>query len=182
MAHERQEIRDAVVAQLMGETAAETRVLSSRRAPVQMEQLPAIGVYTIVETIDPASKKSTPRELKRIVTVAIQAWVMALSVSALADALDDIALEIETAMDSSVSLDGYAFDSVGPETEIGIELDGAKPIGCVTLTYEATYHTGLRVTEPEDIFDSVDLHTSLNGEQDDEDDQANDLILEINQE
>ena len=183
MAHERQDIRDAVIALLKGTapdyaTAAEARVFPSRMAPLRTVELPAISVYTDNETVDPASGNSAPRELKRTVELVIEAWVRATS--DVEDALDDFALEIETALDADTEFNDTAYSSSLDSTEIGLKLDGDKPMGCVRLKYSVTYHTDLRVTAPGDNFDSADVHYDLAGEQATAD-QANDVLTAIHE-
>lgn len=176
--HERQAIREAVVAQLLGETAAEDRVYKSRLTPVRAGALPAISVYTDDETIDPESANSAPRELLRTVTVAIEA--VAKDRENVDDALDDLALEIETAMDADVNLGGTAFDCVLSRIEVGLKAEGDKPHGCIRLEYSVTYHSDLRVSAPPDEFDTADVRFSLSGEQATAD-QAHDSLPDVHE-
>jgi len=188
LSHERQQIRDAVVAQLIGAvvvgpvttyaTAAGARVYKSRQPPVPTAQLPAIGVYTDSEEVDPASKNTAPRELKRMPVVAIEGWVSASG--DVDDACDDLALEIETAMDADDSLDGCAFSSVLSSTEIGLFTQGNRPMACVRLEYSVVYHTDLRVADPVDDFDTMGTQYSLSNEQAALD-QASDLVEDIHE-
>lgn len=186
MSHERQQIREAIKTQLIGAlpgptyaTAAGARVYESRLAPIPTAQLPAISVYTADETVDPASYDTAPRELKRTVNVSIVGWVSTVANGAIEDALDALALQIETAMDSDLNLSTTAFTSGLLSTEIGISNDGNRPMGAVSLTYSIVYYTDIRVSAPVDELDTVDVRHSLDGAQDDEDDQAHDLEEEI---
>lgn len=182
--HERQAIREAVVAQLVGvapafRTSARDRVTKSRMAPMRGGELPAINVYTDGEETDANSKNSAPRELMRTMTVTIEAW--AKYAENVDDALDDLALEIETAMDGDLNLANTAFDSVLERTEIGIKLDGDRPMGCVHLEYAVTFHTDLRVAAPTDLFDTATVRHDLAGAQAVAD-TTNDTLTNINQE
>lgn len=141
--HERQSIRQAIKAQLLGVTVAGTRVLETRMIPLPTAQLPAISIYTDSESVEPASKTTAPRELTRTVRVSIAAWVIAAA--DVDDAMDAIALEIETAMDSNLELAGTAYSSILTGTQADIETTGARPMGCVQLTFDVVYHTDLRV-------------------------------------
>lgn len=181
MPHERKLMRDAAVAQLLGATSAGSRVTSTRMPPPQTATLPSIGVYTDDEVTDEASKHSAPRELKRRALVAVEAWVAVPAGGAIDDAFDAIALQIETAMDANIYLAGTAFESVLASTEMGIDMSGARPMGCVKLTYEVDYHSDLRVTAPTDIFDAATTKYSQNNAQAPAD-QAQDIVLNINQE
>lgn len=176
--HERQAIREALVSALVaGATPAGDRVFKTRLAPMRDAELPAISVYTLDEETDQASRKTSPRELKRSVSVAIEAWAKAGT--NVDDTLDDLALAIETAMDADQNLGATAFDSVLTRTEIGLKLDGDRPMGCAHLEYEVTYHTDLRVTEPVDDFDTMAASYRVNGAG--EDDQAEDLVTDIHE-
>ena len=91
MSHERQQIRDAVVAQLKGtaptyRTAAGARVFKTRMVPIRTAELPALNVYVDSETVD--TKSSAPVELTRTVVVAVEGWVSASD--DVDDALDDL--------------------------------------------------------------------------------------------
>jgi hypothetical protein len=179
MAHERTEIREAVVAQLIAaSTAAGSRVYETRLAPIRTAELPAISVYVDSETVRPDSMSSAPRELKRTAELAIEAWARADA--DVDDVLDALALEIETAMDSDVNLDETAFNSVLSSTEVKISMDGDRPMGVVRLVYAVVYHTDQRVDAPDDDFDKADVKFSLENEQD-EADQANDSLEDIHE-
>lgn len=182
--HERQAIREAVIAQLIGtapafRTSAQGRVTKSRMAPMRGTELPAINIYTDGDETDANSKDTAPRELKRTTVVTIEAW--AKYAENVDDALDDLALEIETAMDRDLNLANTAFDSVLERTEIGIKLDGDRPMGCVHLEYAVTFHTDLRVAAPTDIFDTASVRYDLAGAQAPADERT-DTLSNINQE
>ncbi len=176
--HERKQLRDAIVAQLIAAaTSAGSRVFATRLAPVPEAQLPAISVYTDDETVDPASANTAPRELKRTVLVRVDCWVAG---APLDDGLDAIALEVETAMDGDCEFDQTAFSSIMTGTEFGMKMEGSRPMGVVSLTYSCVYNTFLRVDDPTDDFDTADIRFSLEGEQAALD-QANDLLEDIHE-
>lgn len=152
-------------------TAARDRVFSSRQAPLRSSEIPAINVYVDSETIDDVSASSAPRELKRTMVLAVEGWVA--SSSAVDDALDALALEIETALDAAVP--AGASDLVLSSSEIGLKVDGAQPLGCVHLEFEVTYYTDPRLTAPVDDFATADVRYSLAGDQAPAD-QAHDLV------
>jgi hypothetical protein len=156
--HERQAIREAIVAQLKGRTSAGVRVFKSRREPLREMELPAITVYTDEETVDDVN--TAPRELKRQVSVAVIGWVM--QSASVDDALDALALEIETAMDADMFLGGTSPGASRlASVAIGEKLDGARPMGAVNLTYTATYFTDLRIALEANAFTTVDVKTSV---------------------
>ena len=184
--HERQAIRQAVVAQLRGSapdynTAAGARVFETRMAPIRSAELPAISVYTSDETIDADSAATAPRELRRTLQLAIEAWCAAtVNVD---DAFDALALQIETAMDSDVNLADTCFSCVLSSIETGIKMEADKPMGCVRLEYSVVYHTDLRTSAADtarEIFDTAAVQYSLEGNQATLD-QAADLVDNIHE-
>jgi hypothetical protein len=172
MAHERQDIRTAIVARLIAaSTGAGSRVSTQRGRPLRKAGLPAILVYSDSEKVSEGSAETSPRELKRTAVFAVEAWVTA-EASVLEDAMDAIALEIETALDQDLNLAHpstpavpLAFDSVLIGTEFGVDPDGELPMGCVHLEYAITYHSDLRLAAPTDLFDQLEATTSLGGDQ-----------------
>lgn len=143
--HPRQAIREAVKAQLVGtapsyRTLAADRVFETRVIPLQRTQLPAVMVYTLKEPIDPASRKTSPRRLKRELELMIEGVVEAGD--NVDDAMDALAAQIECAMNFDARL-GLALvdDSLLSDTEMEVGTEGQKLIGLVRLTYAVTYYT-----------------------------------------
>jgi hypothetical protein len=151
--HERKAIRDAVVAQLSGQTAAGARVFASRQSSVKKVELPAICVYTDSEEVDEESADSSPRWLKRKLLLAVEVWAGAAS--GVDDVLDALALEVETAMDSDDSLGGTAFWSWPASTEVGLTEIGNQPVGCCRMLYTVVYKTDLRTETRDGAFDDL---------------------------
>jgi hypothetical protein len=146
-------------------TSAGPRVLATRNAPVRSD-LPALSVYTDTEIVSETSVSSSPRELARTLTLVVEGWVSASDTNgeSLDNALDAVALEIETALDQDLNLLGTAFTSVLTSTEFGVKVDGNRPMGCVHLEFAVVYHSDLRVSAPTDAFSSVDVHYNLGGQ------------------
>lgn len=166
MAHERRDIRVAIVAALSGETDAGVRVYASRLAPVRAAELPTILVYTNEEQTDPASAASCPRSLKRTVQVSVEGYLKA--VDDIDDAFDALALQIETAMDADLNFGGAAFDSYLAGTELGGKVEGNVPMGVVRLDYVVTYYSDLRVAVQDaalENFDTLNIHHDLGSDQ-----------------
>jgi hypothetical protein len=139
MAHQRQLIREAVKAQLLGKTAALARVFETRVVPFKNLELPAVSVYILSEAVDAASKLTAPRELTRTAQVAIEA---AVKQGANADdAMDSIAMEIERALDADWTFGGTASDSILLSTDLETDDRGDMLVGLVRLTYAVTYFT-----------------------------------------
>lgn len=185
MAHERQEIRDAVKAQLIGtgpsyRTAAGARVFGNRMTPINQVELPALVVYTEDETVAPSSLSTAPRELTRTLNLAIEGYLRVAPNVLLDDKFDDLALQIETAMDYDCEFGGKCFTAILSSTEFGIKTEGDRPMGAIRMVYSIVYHTDLRLSEETDIFETATVTYDLAGAQH-PDDQAQDSIENINQ-
>lgn len=150
-----------------------------------MAELPAVNVASIDDTTDEESSSSAPRDLFRTYTLRIVGWVSVPSPSGgpetgVDNALDDLALELETALDADVTFADTASDSYVSGTEFDEGLSaGDRPMGAAVLTLVAKYRTGLRVAAPPNAFNTVDARTSVNGEQD-PDDQFHDRVTGLN--
>lgn len=174
MAHPRKLIRHAVAALLLGKTAAGDRVTRTRVEPNKKHELPAISVYTPNEPVTEGGT-SAPRELTRELKVEITAWAAHTAASPADDALDDLAEQIEAAMDAERYIDNLVADSVLEDTEFTmLNEGGADPLtGAITLTYSVTYRT-----QPADGESAEFLHagvtTQVAGA--DDDNVASDLI------
>jgi hypothetical protein len=181
--HERKLIRDAIVTALTNATAAGTRVNKSRFAPNPQDELPAISVYWKDEATDPESRRSSPRKLKRSVNVEVVGWVVVAPGGEIDDAVDALALEIETAMDADPNFGGEAADSALVGSETGHDISGSRPMACVVLTYECTYRAALRTAAPPDKFDTLDVRvTNVGAGPIHQDNQLHDTVTNINQE
>lgn len=184
--HERQAIREAVIAQLVGvaplfRTAARERVFSSRQAPMRLAELPAINVFTDGEEVSPDSKNTAPRELMRTMIVAIEAWLAVKPGVDVDAALDDLALEIETAMDLDPNFGGLVFDSHLERTELGFKVDGDRPMGCAHMEFAVSYTTDLRVSESPDVFDTAESRWDIGPNTQAPADERVDHVTGINQ-
>jgi hypothetical protein len=126
--HARQAIREAVVAALVDKTAALDRVFKTREVPWRKIELPGISVYALEEEKPDA---------KRMVKLGVVA-VVSLS-EKVDDALDDLALEIETAMATDITFGGKALASKYTGMAVEITEDQGLPVGAMRLTYEAWY-------------------------------------------
>jgi hypothetical protein len=192
MAHQRKNIRDAVRALLLGKTSAGTRVFKTRLVPFRRLTLPAIAVYARSEPVDPESKNTAPRELRRELKLVLEAMVAEGSTVAgevvkgtdgtpngdgspdLDDALDQLALEIERAMDADPTLGIDAVDtSILADSQLDVitEVEGRAidpPVGLLTLTYAVTYFTSAPDAADVVLDDlaTVDTKTNVGGAQD----------------
>lgn len=132
MAHKRSQIRTAVVNAVTGLATTAGRVYASRVWPTDDSALPCLLVNTDSEQVSRVALGRTDRRVR----VAIRA-IAKLSAS-LDATLDQIALEVEVAMQANASLGGHAADL--ELTDIEIEMDALdKPVGVLTLAYAVTY-------------------------------------------
>lgn len=145
MAHPRKLIRLAVVAQLVAAgTAAAERVYPDRVDPHKKGNTPAICVYTLTEPVDAGSGETRPRQLKRELQLEIAGYVTGVDEEQVVDALDDLAEQIEAAIDGNLTLGGTANDTVLDGTVIGVHAENGRSdplVGIIVLTYAVTYRT-----------------------------------------
>lgn len=139
MLHQRQLIREAAKAALLGKTAAGDRVYETRVLPLRRIDLPAISIYTMEETVEPESRTTAPRELKRTVQLNIHAFVE--EGDNVDDAMDALAMQIERAIHADDTLGGTASDCILASTELDVGEEGQRLVGTVVLTYEVDYYT-----------------------------------------
>lgn len=143
--HQRQQIRQAVTTAL--QTALGTvKVWPSRFLPFQVNQLPAVAVYTLSETVQPESINKTrgaSRELWRDLTLVVEGIVRASA----ADGdnpdndLDALALNIEVAMHADETFGGVCDKSMLQSTEISVLENGDKAFAVARLSYGFLYQT-----------------------------------------
>lgn len=173
--HQRQLIREAAKAALLGKTAAGDRVYETRLIPYRRLELPALAVYALEEEVDSESARTAPRELARDLDLAIEGVV--LPGENVDDALDALALQVETAIHADETLGGTASDAILTGTEIDILIDGEEEMGVVRLIYRTRYYTyAPDAADVElDDFQTADIRTSLGGAVAEED-QAHDRL------
>lgn len=166
MAHPRKVIRHAVRDLLVGVTAAGARVTATRVEPHRKGELPAISVYTLREPVEEASVTTAPRELTRDVKVEITGWVAHSDAVPVDDAMDDLAEQIEAAMDADRFVGDLAAESVLEGTEMQVlDEGGADPlVGVIKLTYSVTYRTSpADPADPDDLISVGTTHELVGG-------------------
>lgn len=163
--HQRQIVREAVVAALYNKTAAQHRVEAMRFVTYTNLQLPAIGVYVTEESVDPESKNTAPRWLSRSTQLTIEA-VIKYEWDKVENDLDAISREIEAAMDVDPTFGAVAADSILSRTDLAIIEEGERTVGVARLAYAFEYGTESPTTLPTlDDLKTVDVKTSLGGTQ-----------------
>ncbi|HRO60316.1 MAG TPA: hypothetical protein PK177_14315 [Burkholderiaceae bacterium] len=144
MAHVRKQIRDAVIARLVGATAAGARVSANRTIAPALSQCPFIVVEVSRTSVDPATMGSA---LMRELSVDVVIHVAQSSNAA--DALDAIAVQVEQALD--VDLPVIVSDLVLTGDEIDEERAGPGEIAALRMQYLVTVVTD----GPETILEVV---------------------------
>ena len=168
MAHQRTLIRQAVVAALIAaDTSAGARVFASRVVPFKARgEFPVLAVYTLEEETDIDESLSTaPRELDRRMPLVIEGWVVPSAPADNVDELiDDLALEVETAMHADPYFGDTCAESILDRTETEVVEEGNRLVGILVMTYAVRYHT--KAPEPPDDLDdflTVGNTTNLGG-------------------
>jgi hypothetical protein len=176
--HQRAVIRHAVRDLLIAAaTVAGSRVFATRAIPLRENQLPAICIYTLTETVDAQESITAPRVLTRDLSVVIEGW--AAPGDNVDDSMDALALEIENAMHADPYLGDVVADSMLDDTTMEVLEEGARIMGLVTLTYAATYRTF--APEPDaglDDFNTAGVTHNLAGEQDAEDTASDEFTVQ----
>ena len=127
MSHARTQIRDAVIAQLTGLLTTGPRIHASRM--YGGDPLPCLLVHADDEDVAPATIGNV---YERSLTLRVEGFAMAGT--GLDDTLDQIALEVETAMAED---ERFMLDSVEADYDDTLQ----KPVGRIVLAYRITYFT-----------------------------------------
>lgn len=138
MAHARKQIRDVVVAQLLGLTTTGNRVFTSRVHPISNAELPCLLIFTRDETSQPETM-GKPRRIERQLSLMVVACVK--QNSDYDAALDGIAAEVEAALYNNASLNALIHDIFLSETEIELTGDSEKPVAMMAMAFSVIYHT-----------------------------------------
>jgi len=131
----RQEIRHAVVKLLENKTSAQERVFATREAPWRNVELPGIAVYSLEEQAPRAAYE--PIVSDRNLTIAVL-LVVKLS-DGVDDALDAMALQVESVMRADPTFGGAAMASRYTGCQIEVAAEQERPVGVMRMTYEARY-------------------------------------------
>lgn len=134
--HERAAIRAAVVAALAATTELAGRVDSNRVRRSQDAELPVAIVYTLVEQ---SHLMDLSRALQRKLSLVVELRVKATD--DLDDAIDDLALVVETALSVDPTFGRIALNSSLASTQVGLNGEGEYRHGAALLTYDVTYRT-----------------------------------------
>lgn len=136
MSHARTQIRQAVIALLKGNTSAGNNVFEARVYPIDDPKLPALLVYTKLETLGEQSM-SRPRTQHRELRLSIEVYVKARG--KVDEDTDALALEIEQLIAADVTLGGLVKDMVLDTTETQFSDDGERPVAVAVMNYAILY-------------------------------------------
>jgi len=146
MSHKRQIIRDSIINQLKDKTDAGSNIYGNRAKPLFDQSMPAILVYSKQENIlEDQYNIDGYAPLKRELEIAIEAVI--LGGDEFDQKLDDIASQIESALDGFEIPNRKADLIKLKSTEIDYSIEGSKIYGAVRLTYSVIYRT--EVTQPD---------------------------------
>jgi len=134
--HARKQIRDAVVATLTGLTTTGSNVFASRPTsrPLSESALPALRIFMLSEAVDLVADASPQH---RQLDLAVEAVVQ--GTTNLDDELDQICLEVETALLNNVPVGVHQITI--SSTDIEFKGDGDQPHGVARMTFAAEYYT-----------------------------------------
>jgi len=135
--HKRTAIRNAVVAALTGLTTTGANVSVDPVYDLDAANLPMLVITTGDESVDIGAQIGV-RTYQRALTLSIEA--IAKARVGLADTLDQIALEVEAAINTDPTLAATALDAVLTSVRQSME-KGSQPIGRLSLDYDITYVT-----------------------------------------
>ena len=138
MAHVRKSIREHVVTTVTSLSTTGSNVYETRYFPLQTGNLPALIVYTLVETVEDYTIGQNTRTQLRSLNLIIEAHCR--GTANIDDTLDTIAEEVEEAMVTDISRGGNAKDTKLVSTEVDFDTASQKT-GLMRLTYLISYNT-----------------------------------------
>lgn len=138
MAHVRKQIRDAIITALTGLTTTGSNVFRSRIYPLESNKLPGLCVFSKSEatTFDTLT---ISRSINRVLEIGVEAYVKATS--DYDNTLDTIAVEVEEAIASDVTLGSLAKDTQVTSFEADFSGEGEQPVAIGRFTVEVIYRT-----------------------------------------
>jgi hypothetical protein len=138
--HIRQQVRAAAAALLAGLSTTGSRVFSSQYYALAAGDLPCLLVYTPEEDSSQPPPRCHPGELRRVITLNVEGVVT--GTGNLADALDQIALEVEEKMATDFTLGSTCKGLQLTRTALTTRAaDSPKPVGSVVMVWEVVATT-----------------------------------------
>ncbi|NDV20827.1 hypothetical protein GO013_15560 [Pseudodesulfovibrio sp. JC047] len=137
MAHVRTQVRDALKDRLSGLPTTSGNVFKSRGYPITSEKFPALLIYNGPEASEPVDfDDAKDREFD----VIVEAGAFAPE-DQVDDMLDQIAVEVENAIEADQTLGGLAKSTTLTGSEPDVSIDGEMPFGVLALTFTVNYMT-----------------------------------------
>ncbi|MBI3452938.1 MAG: hypothetical protein HY057_08985 [Rhodospirillales bacterium] len=135
----RTEIRASAVARLKAAaTAAEQRVFAGRSTPLTLKRFPALLVHTPSENGASIAESGAPK-FRNTLRLTVEAFVTAPADDVLADALDALCEQVETALLGN-AIWVSQFEQVGAfSTETDIGSDGERRIAAAKMNFDLVY-------------------------------------------
>lgn len=137
MAHCRTQIRNALKALLLPLPALGGRVFTSRFSNLQLAEVPSVVIFGGEENVQFADIHDTLLERDLNINVSIKAS----SVSNIDTLLDDLAEDVELAIDANLTLDGKVQSIILTGSNIQIDENAEVPVGEALLQYQVKYFT-----------------------------------------
>lgn len=139
MTHARTQIRNAVTSALTGLATTGSNVFQSHVYPIGEDQLPGLTVHTVQETQELVSRSSNGTKVKRVMNLAVSAYVK--DGSGYDTTVDSILVEVEEALQGDATLQGLVKFITPRDLSIDFSGDGDAPVGIASQTFEVEYHT-----------------------------------------
>lgn len=135
MGNNRKAIRDALKALLIGSTAADANVFTSRTSPLWESETPAILISTPEESTEFGSLQAN--RYRRTLTLNVEVKIVATE--NVADDLDDLVNQIESILILNQSLTGTVQSTTLQSTSTRVDSETDQDIGVAELTFECKY-------------------------------------------
>jgi len=137
MSHTHTLIRTALATALTGLTTTGARVYANRLYPLDTAELPGLRIYLDADSLTPETIHA-PITYGHELTLSVEACARAGS--GLDDTLDQIALEVETALAAGLTVSGKTLEPVLTASQYDDE-PGSPPVGVKRLTFSIAYFT-----------------------------------------
>lgn len=135
MAHGRNQVRTAVAVALTGLTTTGANVFQFRVYPHESTAMPSLNIRAGDEEVDEVDG------LTRTVQIFVEGRIKATS--NLADTLDTISEEVETALAADRTLGGVSIHIIEPGTTTEIEDGAEQPVGMITMVFPIMYRIAM---------------------------------------
>ncbi|RLC36256.1 hypothetical protein DRH27_05490 [Candidatus Falkowbacteria bacterium] len=141
VAHARETIRKAVKTAVTSLTTTGANVATGVVSVYDPDDLPALSIMVARDAEEALEFETMGGLVVRNLTVIIEGRALQDSDTdgATEDTLDDISVEVETAMMTNATLLGKVYDLQLETTEIELDGSGETPIGIVRMTWAISY-------------------------------------------